>query len=186
MNTAYPELQQAFDKMILSASGWRKVFAQSGSANDGAPEISAPDRDIVFFAAQAFAEFLQAEFPAIRTVVIARDSRPTGAALLKEAVTAFTAASAVTATTAASAITSSDAPIVTAAGNTSAATSSAALAVQSVGIAAAPEIMAYARSTGAAFMYISASHNPIGHNGFKFGLDTGGVLDGTQSARLIA
>ena len=163
MNTAYPELQQAFDKMILSASGWRKVFAQSGSENDGAPEISATDRDIVFFAAQSFAEFLQAEFPAIRTVVIARDSRPTGAALLKEAVTAFAAA-----------------------GNTSAATSSAALAVQSVGIAAAPEIMAYARSAGAAFMYISASHNPIGHNGFKFGLDTGGVLDGSQSARLIA
>jgi len=92
MNTAYPELQQAFEKMILSASGWRKVFAQSGSENDGAPEISAADRDIVFFAAQSFAEFLQAEFPAIRTVVIARDSRPTGEALLKEAVTAFTAA----------------------------------------------------------------------------------------------
>ena len=160
MNTAYPELQQAFDKMILSASGWRKVFAQSGSEHDGTSEISAADRDIVFFAAQSFAEFLQAEFPAIRTVVIARDSRPTGAALLKEAVTAFGAVSAVK--------------------------SSTALAVQSVGIAAAPEIMAYARSAGAAFMYISASHNPIGHNGFKFGLDTGGVLDGTQSARLIA
>ena len=170
----YPELQQAFEKMILSASGWRKVFAQSGSENDGAPEISAADRDIVFFAAQSFAEFLQAEFPAIRTVVIARDSRPTGAALLKEAVTVFTAASA---------ITSSDVSTITA---TSAVKSSEALAVQSVGIAAAPEIMAYARSAGAAFMYISASHNPIGHNGFKFGLDTGGVLDGSQSARLIA
>ena len=185
MNTAYPELQQAFEKMILSASGWRKVFAQSGSENDGAPEISAADRDIVFFAAQSFAEFLQAEFPAIRTVVIARDSRPTGAALLKEAVTAFAAASAM-ASSAAPAITAT-----TAAGNTSATAaptmkSSIALAVQSVGIAAAPEIMAYARSAGAAFMYISASHNPIGHNGFKFGLDTGGVLDGSQSARLIA
>ena len=182
MNTAYPELQQAFEKMILSASGWRKVFAQSGSENDGAPEISAADRDIVFFAAQSFAEFLQAEFPTIRTIVIARDSRPTGAALLKEAVTAFAAVSAVM---------GSAESIVTAAGNTSATAaptmkSSIALAVQSVGIAAAPEIMAYARAAGAAFMYISASHNPIGHNGFKFGLDTGGVLDGSQSARLIA
>ena len=35
-------------------------------------------------------------------------------------------------------------------------------------------------------MYISASHNPIGHNGIKFGLDSGGVLDGEQSAQLIA
>ena len=185
MNTAYPELQQAFEKMILSASGWRRVFAQSGNENDGTPEISAADRDIVFFAAQSFAEFLQAEFPAIRTVIIARDSRPTGAALLKEAVTAFAAVSAATGS-AAPAITAT-----TAAGNTSATAaptmkSSIALAVQSVGIAAAPEIMAYARSAGAAFMYISASHNPIGHNGFKFGLDTGGVLDGSQSARLIS
>ena len=182
MNTAYPELQQAFEKMILSASGWRKVFAQSGSENDRASEISAADRDIVFLAAQSFAEFLQAEFPAIRTVVIARDSRPTGAALLKEAVTAFAAVSATT---------GSDAPKAAAARDTSAtapstATSSVARAVQSVGIAAAPEIMAYARAAGAAFMYISASHNPIGHNGFKFGLDTGGVLDGSQSARLIS
>ena len=81
MNTAYPELQQAFEKMILSASGWRKVFAQSGNENDGTPEISTADRDIVFLAAQSFAEFLQAEFPAIRTIIVARDSRPTGAAL---------------------------------------------------------------------------------------------------------
>jgi len=194
MNTAYPELQQAFEKMILSASGWRKVFAQSGSENDGAPEISAADRDIVFFAAQSFAEFLQAEFPAIRTVVIARDSRPTGTALLKEAVTAFAAVpavtssdvSAITATTATSAATSSDRSAITTATAAPTMKSSTTLAVQSVGIAAAPEIMAYARSAGAAFMYISASHNPIGHNGFKFGLDTGGVLDGSQSARLIS
>lgn len=174
MNTAYPALQQSFAKMILSASGWRKVFAQSGSETDGSPELSAADCDSAFFAAQSFAEFLQTEFPAIRTVVIARDSRPTGAALLREAVTAFAASAAAT---------SSDASATT---DTSAAARAAVLAVQSIGIAAAPEVMAYACSVGAAFMYISASHNPIGHNGFKFGLDIGGVLDGAQSARLIA
>ena len=96
MNTAYPALQQSFAKMILSASGWRKVFAQSGSETDGSPELSAADCDSAFFAAQSFAEFLQTEFPAIRTVVIARDSRPTGAALLREAVTAFAASAAAT------------------------------------------------------------------------------------------
>ena len=160
MNTAYPELQHTFEKMILSASGWRKVFAQSGSENDGAPEISAVDRDIVFFAAQSFAEFLQAEFPAIRTIVIARDSRPTGAALLKEAVTAFAAVSTVTATTAASVATGSAAPMVTAAGNTSAVKSSTALAVQSVGIAAAPEIMAYARSAVDLFIHTKMCRCP--------------------------
>jgi phosphoglucomutase len=55
-------------------------------------------------------------------------------------------------------------------------------------ITAAPEIMAYAhsmRTRAQGFAYISASHNPIGHNGFKFGLCDGGVLDGAESASLI-
>lgn len=156
MHTSYSELQQTVTQMILSASGWRKVFAQSGNEADGTPQVAPAGRDIAFFAAQSFAKFLHTEFPAIHTVIIARDSRPTGAVLLEEAVGAFL----------------TDAPT--------------PLTVQSIGIAAAPEIMAYARSVGAAFMYISASHNPIGHNGFKFGLNTGGVLNGEQSTRLIA
>ena len=52
------------------------------------------------------------------------------------------------------------------------------------GIIAAPEIMAYGKSASG-FIYISASHNPIGHNGIKFGLDDGGVLNGTENARLV-
>ena len=71
MNTLYPELQAAFDKLILSASGWRKVFAPSGIESDADPQITAADRDIVFFAAQVFAEFLHEEFPAITTRVVA-------------------------------------------------------------------------------------------------------------------
>lgn len=155
MNVSYVELQQSFKKLILSASGWRKVFAQSGNEADRTSQVASVDRDIAFLAAQSFAEFLQAEFSAIHTVVIARDGRPTGAALQEEALLAFSLIS-------------------------------CKFTVQSIGIAAAPEIMAYARSIGAAFMYISASHNPIGHNGFKFGLDTGGVLNGAQSTQLIA
>lgn len=154
MNTAYPALQQAFEKLILSASGWRKVFAQSGLENDDTHNLTAVDRDIAFFAAQSFSAFLHRFFPRVRTIVVARDSRPTGAVLLQEAVRACLAAP-------------------------------TAQAVQSIGIAAAPEVMAYTRSINAAFIYISASHNPIGHNGFKFGLNTGGVLNGEQSAQLI-
>ena len=52
------------------------------------------------------------------------------------------------------------------------------------GIIAAPEIMAYGKSASG-FIYISASHNPIGHNGIKFGLDDGGVLNGTENAKLV-
>jgi phosphoglucomutase len=61
--------------------------------------------------------------------------------------------------------------------------------VRFAGIAAAPEIMAYARTTLSpglgGFCYISASHNPIGHNGLKFGLDDGGVLEGNEAYKII-
>jgi len=55
------------------------------------------------------------------------------------------------------------------------------------GVAAAPEIMAFARKTKTAgFVYISASHNPIGHNGIKFGLSDGGVLKADKNALLVS
>lgn len=41
-------------------------------------------------------------------------------------------------------------------------------------ISSAPEIMAFSHSFDG-FFYISASHNPVGHNGYKFGV-LGGVL----------
>lgn len=52
-------------------------------------------------------------------------------------------------------------------------------------IASAPEIMAYSNDDYDGFFYISASHNPVGHNGLKFGASGGifgkadcdGVLD---------
>ncbi|MCL2834567.1 MAG: phosphatidylglycerol lysyltransferase, partial [Treponema sp.] len=56
-------------------------------------------------------------------------------------------------------------------------------------VSAAPEIMAYARSprvSTAGFVYISASHNPVGHNGLKFGLSDGGVLPGSEASVLIS
>lgn len=56
--------------------------------------------------------------------------------------------------------------------------------VQYLGITAAPEIMAYARQLDG-FVYISASHNPIGHNGIKFGFNDGGVIPGSEATKLI-
>ena len=56
------------------------------------------------------------------------------------------------------------------------------------GIVAAPEIMAWARNPSidcSGFIYISASHNPIGHNGIKFGLTDGGVLAADEALKLI-
>ncbi len=58
------------------------------------------------------------------------------------------------------------------------------IAVNYAGIIAAPEIMAFSR-TADAFVYISASHNPVGHNGIKFGLNDGGVLSAEENAKLV-
>lgn len=64
---------------------------------------------------------------------------------------------------------------------------SAGCDVRFSGFVCAPEIMAWARSAANAdgFIYISASHNPIGHNGIKFGLTDGGVLSAGEANKLI-
>ncbi len=50
--------------------------------------------------------------------------------------------------------------------------------VHLISISSAPEAMCYLKGKSDAFFYISASHNPVGHNGFKFGSD-GGVYNKT-------
>lgn len=58
--------------------------------------------------------------------------------------------------------------------------------VRYAAVTAAPEIMAFTRrSKPFGFIYISASHNPIGYNGLKFGLNDGGVLPGSEALLLI-
>ena len=57
--------------------------------------------------------------------------------------------------------------------------------VSLLGIASAPEIMAYSGEGYDGFLYISASHNPVGHNGFKFG-KAGGVLPGPEAEKAKA
>lgn len=47
--------------------------------------------------------------------------------------------------------------------------------VDNIFISSAPEIMAYSNDGFDGFFYISASHNPVGHNGLKFGRQ-GGVF----------
>ena len=56
--------------------------------------------------------------------------------------------------------------------------------IQYSAVTSAPEIMAYARKLDG-FIYISASHNPIGHNGIKFGTNDGGVLNAEENAKLV-
>lgn len=156
--------------MILSASGWRKVFAQSGDERDATTKIGSVNKALCFLAAESFLEWLNARSGSGRKakaaatlneskakkrrqkIVVATDTRPTGKECAEYALKALCLGGA-------------DAVF--------------------LGVSAAPEIMAFARSFDA-FVYISASHNPIGHNGIKFGLDDGGVLNAAQNLEVRA
>lgn len=137
--------------MILSASGWRKVFAQSGIESDTTTKIGNDNKALCFLAAESFLEWIAGNGrktkKAAPKIVVATDTRPTGKECAEYVLRALESGKA---------------------------------KVFYLGVAAAPEIMAFSRSFDA-FVYISASHNPIGHNGIKFGLDDGGVLNAAQN-----
>ena len=156
------DIDAMLDSIILSASGWRGIFAASGFSDKLECEESATDQISPVFnlfstaAAMVFAEYLVNKTN-IRDplVLVGYDTRPTGRAVAGAMI-----------------------PVLLALG----------CKVRFAGVTAAPEIMAWARSaaSGAAgFIYISASHNPIGHNGLKFGLNDGGVLAADEMEKLI-
>lgn len=138
--------------MILSASGWRKVFAISGDEQNRNPEINEDDKKIAVTAANVFFDYIkQVSGQEIPVISVGIDARPTGPAIADAMIRALVKKGAI---------------------------------IQYSGITSAPEIMAYAKKLDG-FIYISASHNPIGHNGIKFGTNDGGVLNGTENAKLV-
>ncbi|MDR0377619.1 MAG: phosphatidylglycerol lysyltransferase [Spirochaetaceae bacterium] len=156
-------LDRALKGMILSASGWRGVFAAGGGEETRTPEISAAHAVIAAAAAKVFADYLKrTSGAAAPAVIIGMDTRPTGPAIADVMTRVFMGEG---------------------------------CAVGCAFITAAPEIMAFARAAADAdagagfpasgFVFISASHNPIGYNGLKFGRTDGGVLPGSETAFLI-
>lgn len=141
------QLESSYRSMILSASGWRKIFAQGGE-EDPSPGICRADLFLVALAAEAFWRQMKCS-----RVIIGMDSRPTGPAIADVVCRVLIAHG---------------------------------VQVSHQFISAAPEIMAssFYRNDDH-FFYISASHNPIGHNGFKFG-SRGGVADAQQATAVIA
>jgi len=140
------EVGEALSSMILSASGWRKVFAASGQEEDNTPMIGHADSILAAYASLILADHVLADRPN-PTVLVGIDARPTGPAIADIAIRMLLAKG---------------------------------VKVHYLFICAAPEIMAYnlrGHEKSDAFFYISASHNPIGHNGIKFGAD-GGVYSG--------
>ena len=151
----FNDLEKASQPLILSASGWRKVFAADGDDESTATSISPADRVIAGAAALVLAEYLGSKTGDGRVVICtACDSRPTGPVLMDIMHRVFLALDAY---------------------------------IEPLFIAAAPEAMASVKLDERVdgFAYISASHNPIGHNGLKFGGADGAVFGGAQSAELI-
>ena len=154
------EMAAAARPLILSASGWRKVFAASGDEESLAQEVSPADLVVAGAMAEVYADFLLAR-TSVPAVALGIDSRPTGPLIADAMLRVFLARG---------------------------------VEVRYAFIVAAPEIMAWTREAALlaagdegrldGFCYISASHNPPGHNGVKFGLGSGGVLDGAAVAPL--
>lgn len=154
------EIAAAAESLILSASGWRKIFAASGDEESLSEDVAAADLVVAGAMAKVFADFLLARTsrPALALGI---DSRPTGPRLADAMLRVFLARG---------------------------------VEVRYAFIVAAPELMAWTREAALlpeddegrldGFCYLSASHNPPGHNGVKFGLGTGGVLDGAAAGPL--
>lgn len=161
------DIAAAASSLILSASGWRKVFSADGNEESNGPSLSAADTVIAGAAALAYGNFLikrlgkRAKGGASPALLVGIDSRPTGPTIADAMIRVFLGMG---------------------------------LEPRYLFIVAAPEIMAYAAASGRlegedrieGFCYVSASHNPRGHNGLKFGLRDGGVIGADDSAELIA
>ncbi len=147
----HQKVNEQIEKTILSASGWRKIFAQSGEEEDKTDQIGEANAVIAAHMAAAFAGFIKAKSGKEQPkIVLGCDSRPTGRQIADIMIRVLTGKN---------------------------------VLVEYIFIAAAPEIMAYGRLFDG-FVYISASHNPIGHNGVKFGLNDGGVIAASDAIPL--
>ena len=147
------DLTTALSGFILSASGWRKVFAPEGE-NSTSGMVSWPDQALICLMADLYSSFIQEQKGQAFKIVVGRDSRPTGSLLADRILRVLLANG---------------------------------WDVVDLGIVTIPEMLAWVQEdpTLGGFIYVSASHNPPGHNGVKFGFEDGSVLGGPLAQRLI-
>ena len=152
---SHDDVLRAAETLILSASGWRKVFAAGGNEESRTADIGAADKIIAGIAALVLTEYVRSRDAAVPLVICTGcDARPSGPAVMDVMHRIFIALN---------------------------------VEVHSLFISAAPELMASVKLDERVdgFAYITASHNPIGHNGLKFGGVDGAVFGGAESAELI-
>jgi len=148
------EIAPYLDRMILSASGWRAVFAADGAEESPNPEVCREHLLLVGLAARVFAGAIRQIRAEEARVAVGADTRPTGPLLAQAAIRAFLGER---------------------------------IEPEYLFVVASPEIMALTRTREdiSGFLYVSASHNPIGHNGLKMGLGDGSVAGGEFSVALV-
>lgn len=144
------EFTKSYNELILSVSGWRKIFTFPVDENNSSCTIGTANKVISALMALSFSEYMIQTFGQGAEIALGTDTRPTGKAIAEIMLQVFISKN---------------------------------LKVHFLSVTAAPEIMAYSKNIDG-FAYISASHNPIGHNGVKFGLSNGGVLDANQSKKV--
>lgn len=139
----------ALQNAIVSGSGWRFIAAPAGE-EDSAEELSTESTGLAWLMATAVADFYTSKHSQPPTILVACDSRPTGAAIASIFIRALLARE---------------------------------VRVRYSFIAASPEVMAYAAQEPDldGFIYITASHNPVGYNGIKMGGSGGGVFAATEA-----
>ena len=81
METLFDKVYNSYKKMIISASGWRKVFALDGDENSMNGGLSEQDSIIAAGIGHIFSEWACSR--GCRTVAIGRDARPTGEAICR-------------------------------------------------------------------------------------------------------
>lgn len=149
------EIQKAFSSFILSASGWRKILAQDGEEESTLRSISAADGILLLTAARVFGESLRYQMGREECTITVGLDTRPTGPVIGDLVIREFLGM--------------------------------GISVRYLFVAPAPEIMAYTKREESVdgFFYISASHNPVGHNGIKFGFSDGAVAGGDVSAQAI-
>ncbi|AWG42412.1 phosphoglucomutase [Candidatus Borreliella tachyglossi] len=145
-------LRNAFNEMLLSPSGFRKIFAKSKDENSIDSEINDDDKILIAIITFTISNYFK-DKPK-KYINIGLDSRVTGNIISKIVIQTLIL------------------------NNNN---------INFFEILPIPEILAYTKSSANSkgFIYISASHNPQGYNGFKIGLDDGGVLNAKEINKII-
>ncbi len=147
--------EQFLSTSIFSVSGWRRVCAIDGDEESTTPDISILTKILFAGAARLFANMLQQKQGITNPVVSLALDARHTGPKIGLAIIRSLLAYGCT--------------------------------VRYAYIASAPEAMAYAKTTDDVdgFIYVSASHNPVGHNGLKYGLSDGAVLGKDAAQPLI-